>query len=165
MHRALALAILLALAGCSSAGPDPQRLREAIVAHFTSEWGEVPTPEECRTAWANLDGQGADEAVVLLEGPMWCGTGGCSLTIWSQEPDGSYRFVSRSSLCRDEVRVSEQSSHGWTDLVVHVAGGGVAPSWRVLRFDGDAYTLNPSVEPEYDGDPDALTPLDFPARD
>jgi putative lipoprotein len=95
----------------------------------------------------NYDGYG--DALVLLTGPMWCGTGGCTLLIFEGLKE-SARFVSDSSLVRGPITVSSSRTKGWRDLIIKVSGGGAKPKTVALKFDGSKYPLNPSIQPRLD---------------
>jgi hypothetical protein len=46
------------------------------------------------------------------------------------------------------VEVLKTRHHGWRDISVLVAGGGIRPGYRArLAFDGTRYPSNPSVSP------------------
>lgn len=97
----------------------------------------------------DLNDDGNDDAIVLLTGPMWCGTGGCTLLIFQGLKD-SARFVSDSSLVRGPITVSSSRTNGWRNLIITVSGGGAVPGRVALKFDGGKYPLNPSIQPRLD---------------
>ncbi len=99
----------------------------------------------------DLNEDGYDDALVLLTGPMWCGTGGCTLLIFEGLKE-SARFVSDSSLVRGPITVSTSKTKGWRDLIIRVSGGGAVPGKVALKFDGRKYPLNPSIQPRLDPD-------------
>lgn len=76
-----------------------------------------------------------------------CGSGGCDLYVLSLTPAG-YRQVSDISVSRAPIRVLPTITHGWRDLSVTVAGGGIIKGHEArLRFDGRSYPTNPTVSP------------------
>lgn len=104
-------------------------------------------------ALTDLDGDGRPEVLVYAmasrrDGARYfCGSGGCALYVLSLTPTG-YRTISRISVTRPPIRILSSRSHGWRDLGVMVAGGGVIPGYQArLRFDGKRYPTNPSVPP------------------
>lgn len=101
-------------------------------------------------AWRDLNADGAEEAVVYLAGPYFCGTGGCSLLILTQAGPmwSKAGYVSTS---RTPVTVLDSQSSGWNDLTVHIAGGGGPSGTVVLKYDGKAYPGNASIEPAAPG--------------
>ena len=97
-------------------------------------------------ARVDLNGDGRDEFVALVAGPMLCGTGGCPVFVLTPQ-DTQYRVVSRLSVVQPPVRVSPRSSNGWRNLVVGIGGGGLPSGNAELRYDGTSYPLNPTVAP------------------
>src|SRR3954466_14794480 len=78
-------------------------------------------------AFADLNGDGRDEALVSLYSGMFCGSGGCALYIYT--PAGaSWREVAEITIVNAPVRLLATRHRGWRDLAVHVSGGGTLPS-------------------------------------
>ena len=150
----LALVTLAACGGKPAPPPEPAvaapeqatALNEADVA--TAVGAALQDDNDARyfDAAVDLDGDGRDEVVAYVAGPMVCGTGGCPLFVLTPGPDG-YRLVARMSVVQVPVRVSSQATNGWRDLVVAVAGGGAPAGDMVLKFDGTTYPSNPTVPP------------------
>lgn len=93
----------------------------------------------------DLNGDGVKDALVLQR-PSWCGTGGCTLLLSKGHKD-NFTIVSRSTLVRGPLLVSDHRTKGWRDLVLEVSGGGKAPKKVALKFNGRKYPLNPPVLP------------------
>ncbi|MEB3263963.1 MAG: hypothetical protein VKJ66_06295 [Synechococcus sp.] len=94
----------------------------------------------------DLDPAAGEEVVATVLGPMVCGTGGCPLLIFRRQGKG-LELVSRMSLFKEPLIVTDQRSRGWRDLVSRVridAGHGY---YSRLAFDGRGYPSNPSVPP------------------
>lgn len=95
----------------------------------------------------DLDGDGREEIVAYVVGPMVCGTGGCNLYVFSPGQDG-YELVGRTTVTRPPIRVAPRRTDGWQNLIVRVAGGGRVEIMDVeLPWDGSAYASNPTVPP------------------
>jgi hypothetical protein len=133
---------LLALAVLSSppqavAGPTAQvdaYVRKEL--HVSSyKWAE-----------ADLNGDGQAEQFVYANDRDFCGSGGCTLFVLQRQPVG-YRVVLRSTVTQLPVRLLATSSHGWRDLAVDVAGGGIHSGTVRLRFQGNKYPGNPTLAP------------------
>jgi hypothetical protein len=148
---------LLALAACGGkpapvpappAAPPAQAavLTEADVAAAVNAALEGDFDARYFDARVDLDGDGRDEVLAYVAGPMVCGTGGCPLFVFTPE-GGAYKPVARISIVQVPVRVSTQVTLGWRDLVVGIAGGGIPAGNAVLRFDGTTYPSNPTVPP------------------
>lgn len=94
----------------------------------------------------DLDGDGQDEILAYVGGPMLCGTGGCSLEVLQRTAQGLDRLGSLS-VSQLPVGVFETSTNGWRDLAVTVYGGGIAGGVARVPFGDDQYASNPTVEP------------------
>jgi len=122
-------------------------LNQALLAYLASKGDDPKYVNPHQTARIDLNGDGLQDALVLLENPMYyCGTGGCTMLVFKGTKSG-FEFVSRSSLIRGPVLVSEDKTHGWRDLIVEVSGGGIAPKMVALKYTGSKYPLNPSTLP------------------
>ncbi|WP_294333971.1 hypothetical protein [uncultured Sphingomonas sp.] len=100
-----------------------------------------------RAVATDLNGDGVPEVLAYAEGPEHCGSGGCDLYVLTRRSHG-WRIVTRTSVTRLPIRMLPGKAHGWHDLGVHVAGGGILPGQDVrLRFNGARYLDNPSLLP------------------
>ena len=92
----------------------------------------------------DLDGDGQPEVMVYLVGQYVCGSGGCNLQIF-RAVGKDYRLVSDISVAQTPIVVSEQKNAGWSNLLVHVSGGGARARYALLKFNGKSYPGNPTV--------------------
>lgn len=103
-------------------------LAKAILAVFpdyaASQAGDdALPPARYVAARHDLDGDGADEVIVYLMGPFFCGTGGCSLLVLT--PDGAgYRQIGDVGTARPPVRIVTAAGKGHADLLYRRSGGG-----------------------------------------
>jgi hypothetical protein len=97
-------------------------------------------------ASVDLDGDGKQEIIAYAAGPMICGTGGCIVFVFTPGADG-LRLVGSISVAQPPVRLSTRSSHGWRNLIVGIAGGGIPAGAAELEFDGSSYASNPTLAP------------------
>ncbi len=157
--RCLPCLALLGLAACGSDKPapapaaqppaapaQPAPLTEADVA--TAVTAALGDDFDARyfDARVDLNGDGRDEVLAYVAGPMICGTGGCPLYVFTPGASG-YGLVAQMSVVHVPVRVASASTNGWRDLVVAIAGGGIPAGNAVLKFDGKTYPSNPTVPP------------------
>lgn len=145
----LVLAIATAAASQAAAQTAPPPALDAFVRAYAAP-DETPARGEIEPRYAfalvDLDGDGRREAVVRLMSHDWCGSGGCTMIVLA--PVGRrYRLVSRTTITWAPIRALATRSHGWRDLAVSAAGGGLKPARARLRFDGKGYPLNPTVPP------------------
>ena len=129
---------------CSLTEKD-MKLEKAIKKEF-----DISSNEENIRYYYNkvdLNEDGIPEVFAFLVGPFVCGTGGCSAAIFIEE-DGEYKTLSRFSLVRNPVIISNSKTNGYKDIIMYVAGGGIESFFAELKYDGPTYPLNPSTEPK-----------------
>jgi len=140
--------LLPASAGAEAPRDDALRgFLQTTFADARSEWLDTTYV----AAFADLNGDGRDEALVSLYSGLFCGSGGCALYIYT--PAGaSWREVAEITIVNAPVRLLDARSHGWRDLAVQVRGGGMQiPFEARIRFDGRTYASNPSLAPRLRG--------------
>lgn len=110
------------------------------------------------SASVDLNGDGTDEVLAYVMGPMVCGSGGCNLYVLAQDGEG-WRVVTRTSVTQTPVGVLTTSTNGWRDLAVSIGGGGAEAGWVRLTYDGRTYPTNPTAPPAtpLEGQPDVTT--------
>ena len=89
----------------------------------------------------DLNKDGRLDAVVLMQGQKWCGTGGCTMVVFAGTNDG-FKLISRSTIANQPIVALTHVRHGWRTLVVEAKGRGPV----LMSFDGKRYPLNPSVQ-------------------
>lgn len=119
------------------------------LANFLAAQNIAETPPH-RDARTDLDGDGSDDLVMLLEGRNWCDSGGCTLLVFHRDDgardDGAdYRLVTRTRLTNAPIRISSQTHNGWHDLLVGVGGAGTRRGTVALQFNGSSYPSNPTL--------------------
>lgn len=139
MRRLVAAFALLA---SSTYAQDPvQDSLSSVVLAYVKSQGENELPK-FRHASVDLNDDHELDAVVLLLGPSWCGSGGCTLLVL-QGHEGKFTVRSTASVTLEPIRQALEQRHGWNSLVVHSRGRGEV----LLRFDGKKYPSNPSRQP------------------
>ncbi|SEJ59174.1 hypothetical protein SAMN05518849_11136 [Sphingobium sp. AP50] len=141
--KSVVLAVLLS-AATASANPPPGVMAFVRDKKLTRYRIALPDlnrdghPEALVYAVASADGGGQAN---------FCGSGGCLLYVLSLTANG-YRKVTAITITRPPIRVLPSMSHGWQDISVRVAGGGINPGYEArLRFNGRSYPSNPSMPP------------------
>jgi hypothetical protein len=99
----------------------------------------------------DLNNDSIPETIVYLVGRETCGSGGCTTLIFRSSGD-RHELISHLTLTNNPIIVSHQTTNGWRDLVLYVSGGGAKASYHRLRFTGNNYPENPSVEPVLERD-------------
>ena len=125
--------------------PAPASAEEDIRHFLLQEYPEA-APMQYALAWADLNGDGADEAIVHVVTPYFCGSGGCNTLVLT--PAGAmWRKVAEISVSRTPIAVLDSETNGWKDLAISVSGGGGPSGMMRLAFDGESYPSNPTVAP------------------
>lgn len=147
MKKHLALVSLLGFIGFSSSSQAQTAtnpvLIKALDAYLVKE-GANPKETKYQIAEIDLNGDKKKDALVLFQDSYWCGTGGCSMLVFSRK-NKDFKLVSAISLVRDPVIVSETKTKNWRDIIVHVSGGGGESKNVALKFNGSSYPTNPSL--------------------
>ena len=148
---ALLLAILIAWPAAAPAQPSRDDSLRAFLRTAFAEARENWADTSYVAAFADLNGDGRDEALVSLRSGLFCGSGGCALYVYT--PAGAaWREVAELTIVNAPVRLLDTRSSGWRDLGVHVRGGGMdLPHEARMRFDGRTYASNPSMAPRIRG--------------
>lgn len=120
----------------------------ALEDMFSKEFGLTKGTDSIRYYYNKIDlnNDQIPEIFVYLVGPTVCGTGGCS-GLLLEEKNGEYTVKSRFSLVLTPVIIQNETTNGWKDIVMYVTGGGIEPGYHQLKFNGESYPSNPSVEP------------------
>ncbi|MEZ9856276.1 hypothetical protein AB4347_19960, partial [Vibrio breoganii] len=73
------------------------------------------SPDDTKYRWLtyDLNGDGKEELFAQLD---WCGSGGCTLLIFENHQD-NWRFNSRVTLVKGDIRLGKSQNHGWQDLI------------------------------------------------
>ena len=140
--RYFVVIIFLPLVAAPLRAQDAPPSLTAAVRSYVEKKGNHELPP-FRHALTDLDGDGRADAIVLLLGGNWCGSGGCSMLVFRAAKEG-FTFVSASTITREPIRVSPEKVHGWRTLIVFSNGKGDV----LMRFNGTRYPLNPSIQPK-----------------
>lgn len=131
----LAAAVVCAFPDASSSR---ERRDEAVYAdlhvslqnYVSKRWGR-PQGETLyyKAKLVDLNGDERREAVVLVSGGGWCGTGGCPL--WVLTPRGqSWRMVSQAPVVREPIRLLPTRRGEWSDLSAMLRMDGTIPLYE-----------------------------------
>jgi hypothetical protein len=149
VSKSIAVNLLaLIVLGCSSGFAKPSQDQEARDAQIriALEGLNGGAPPSYKVGWYDLNADGEDEAVVMMLGGDWCGSGGCTLFVMEHHT-ASWEVVSRNPTSRPPVAVLPGSSNGWRDLSVTTQGGGdLVKREVVLKFQGSEYVKHPEIQ-------------------
>lgn len=144
-------AALIMLSGCQSPVREPNRAERLLpegdgVTNALNNYllkTNVLTASPYEVAYQDLDNDQLKDALVILQGPDWCGLSGCPLLIFRGTSENSFLFVSRTDRVRQPVLMSESRTNGWRDLVVGTTLKG-RPEDVLLNYGLEGYPLDPS---------------------
>lgn len=121
-----------------------EKLEKAIIDYL-----EYDKNQDGKIAYSynyiDLNGDGKKEIFVYLLGESVSGSGGSTALIIEEE---SYEVISKFTLARNPIIISEDKINGWNDIIMQVAGGGTEFSYARMKFDGKKYPSNPSMVPK-----------------
>lgn len=118
-----------------------------ILEKAIKEWAKETTAPTFKHAFADLNDDGRDDAVVLITDNQYCGSGGCSFVVFRGAGDG-FQKLSSSTITRAPILLLPEKKNGWHTLSVFVAGGGAKSGQVLMRFNGTKYPSNPSTQPK-----------------
>ncbi len=91
----------------------------------------------------DLDGNARLDVLALMNGKSgYCGSGGCTLFLFRAAQNGLTK-VGAVKIVHRPIYLRNTSHHGLRDLLVRVSGGGAAPGFAALAFDGKSYPISP----------------------
>ena len=144
--------VFIGLLSCAYAAPpktkSDARLRVFLQKYLKRYPSVIDQGLRYSAASVSLDGGIKRQYLVYIASRWWCGSGGCAALL--VEPyDSSFRVIERFTLARLPIRILPSKTHGWHDLTMPVAGGGIINGYTVLlKFNGREYPSNPSMAPK-----------------
>jgi len=142
--RVVSVTVPLLLWMVSGCGASAQDLPDDVLAAIRKSYTGPGVQTRYLDGRTDLNGDGKDEILVYLVGPMACGTGGCPTLVFTPAGSG-YRIVTAISVSRPPIRAAAARTHGWRNLMVQIGGGGGKSGSRELLFNGKTYPANPTV--------------------
>ena len=118
--------------------PDKTALEKAIDRYRINK-GHKPGP--VKHVLADLNADGKAEVLAYFTGEDWCAETGCSLTVFTDAPQG-YVPVSTTKRVKGPILLDERSSNGWQNLHVKTGGSTYGTRYVTLRFTGRGYPGN-----------------------
>lgn len=123
---------------------DPRIAAEQALVAFMESAGTDEAPHH-RQARTDLDGDGTDDLLMLVDDPLWCVADGCPLVVFHGQPDGSFKLVGRTETTHPPIALGKHRNNGWHDLLVGVGGDTVQSGTVALQFDGEGYPGDPTM--------------------
>lgn len=117
---------------------EKQGLKLAVQAYTQDQ-------SDYQTRLYDLNQDGIDDAVVLLSGMEWCGSGGCTLLVFQGLANGSFQPHSKMTVSSTPIYALSSQTQGWRDLSVYTRGLGQV----ILKYNRKSYPSNPSLASKY----------------
>lgn len=95
--------------------------------------------------YIDLNNDQHPEIFVYLIGSYVSGSGGSTALIF-EDNNAEYKLLSQFSLVHNPIIISDDQTNGWKDLIMYVSGGGITPFYSHIKFDGNRYPENPSIQ-------------------
>ena len=142
-------------AGMLQASTQPDAAIEQALQNFLQSGGSQATGTQYRYVKADLNGDGAVDALVQMN---WCDKSGC---VWLvlQGKDGQFQQVGRLEGFSGSVMVAPSAHNGWYDLLVPSTEQ--ANTFLTLEHDGTSYPARPVASNQPQPDPNSLLELRF----
>ncbi len=141
--------------------PESAILRAAMARHDARRRID-PASYRFTYALVDLDGDGIQDAVVYLN--AGCGSGGCDIRIMKGTKDG-FTYVSGSTVTNLPVYVLPSKTNGWRDIAVTTRVGFMKYGTVILKYNGQGYPLNPSLQPSFPVAPNQQGVMELPLYD
>lgn len=142
-----ALALAVSLTACQSAPKEMEQSDQTSTVETLPTYAQITFPNgstadgtKYRSGKADLNGDGQDEVLLLLQGMNYCGSGGCTAFII----DSNNKQLVRMTVTEAPIMLGNRKSNGWQDLVIWSDS-----SLRLVKHDGTSYPSNPSMTPRY----------------
>lgn len=124
----------------------------AAVAEFVQSRG-APLQSRYEFTRIDLNNDGRRDGLVLMKSPhqYWCGANGCDMYVFMAANE-HFELVSNIAPVRGPIIISDRTSNGWKDIIIHVSGraGGDTKDVR-LDFDGRTYPGQPAFKSKIQG--------------
>jgi hypothetical protein len=144
LAHGLATTIVMGVCAPLAIAAPPASLSDAVRKYIYHYVTDVVGEDPFRFALVDLNGDGREDAIVLMSGSGWCGSGGCTMLVF-RGVDSGFEYVCSSTVTSAPIRVSQKTVRGWRSLIVLSKGKGDV----VMRFTEAArYPSNPSLQPK-----------------
>jgi len=111
------------------------------------------------SAFADLNADGVDEAVVHVTGSAFSGTGGCTTLVYQRRPAAAYVEIHKSPTTRPPIYASARQGCPWSMLWVRRSGGGRRSELRCPQTLAGVDPCNAPVGPWSDAEGKLLIPV------
>lgn len=106
----------------------------------------------------DLNGDGTEEAVAYVIDRNFCGSGGCSLYVLTQQ-GGAWTISDEIGPAQLPIWQLDPGADGWAALGVSIRGGGAKPAMMSVPHDSNGYADNPTVAPARSVEIGTRTPI------
>ncbi len=122
-------------------------LRES--PEYTKEMVDIDKGRKARYVYGfvDLNDDGKEEVLAYLLGTFFCGTGGCSLMVFTPADNG-FELIDNFPISRLPVIISPEKTQGWNNLVRLESGGGAPATYVIHTFNGEQYIEKDRLPPD-----------------
>jgi hypothetical protein len=116
---------------------------EQAVAQFLAREGASGADARHVVERIDLNGDGADEALVLLQSRRHCSARGCTLLVLERR-NGAYEVHSRLLLGRTPLIAADSRTGGWRDLVAPITTASAGMRLMLVKHAAGGYPADPA---------------------
>ena len=129
----------------------PNYIKEAIKQYLKSHKAS-PEDSPYTTEYTDLNGDNIEDALTLLSGVRFCGSGGCTMLVHKGIGNKKFKLLSVTSLVKIPITINESKTRGWRDITVQHANRILFSKKIALKFNGKGYPKNAATEPKINTD-------------
>ncbi|KST63889.1 hypothetical protein [Mastigocoleus testarum] len=124
----------------------PAYIKESIKQYLESHKASAED-SPFTTEYIDLNGDNVKDALTLLSGVRFCGSGGCTMLIHQGVGNKKFKLISVTNLVKIPITINDTKTKGWRDITVQYASNILFSKKIILRFDGKGYPSNAAKEP------------------
>ena len=129
----------------------PTYIKKAIKQYLESHKAS-PEDSPYTTEYVDLNGDNIKDALTILSGVRFCGSGGCTMLTHQGVGNKKFKLVSVTNLVKIPITVNDSKTRGWRDITVQHADRVLFSKKVTLKFDGKSYPSNAATEPNIKDD-------------
>ncbi|MDJ0693702.1 MAG: hypothetical protein QNJ49_13330 [Mastigocoleus sp. MO_167.B18] len=125
----------------------PAYIKESVKKYLESHKAS-PEDSPFTTEYIDLNGDNIKDALTLLSGVRFCGSGGCTMLVHQGVGNKKFKLISVTSLVKIPITINDSKTRGWRDITVQHANHILFSEKIELKFNGKGYPSNAAKEPK-----------------